>query len=108
MNQTITQILERLSALEAVVGQEPVDIVEPEQHLPTAAVARRYHVTIRTIDRWTEDPDLGFPKPAVMNRRKYWSLRELADYDRRRVTMPLRRANKTTTKAHSETEETVS
>ena len=33
------------------------------QHLGTPAVARRYDKTTRTIDRWAEDPDLGFPKP---------------------------------------------
>jgi hypothetical protein len=84
MNQTVTQqILQRLNALEAAIGQP---VAEPEQHLPTTAVARRYNVTPRSVDRWVDDPDLGFPKPVIMNKRKYWSIRALVDYDRKVAT----------------------
>ena len=34
-------------------------------------VAARYHVHVRTIERWVEDPALEFPKPLYIRRRRY-------------------------------------
>jgi hypothetical protein len=39
--------------------------------LPTRLVKARYNVTERTLDRWERDPRLNFPKPEIINRRKY-------------------------------------
>jgi hypothetical protein len=36
---------------------------------PNKAVATRYGVTTRTIDRWNNNDKLGFPKPIVINGR---------------------------------------
>jgi hypothetical protein len=32
--------------------------------------------SFRTIGRWQEDPDIEFPKPALIRRRHYWKLRD--------------------------------
>jgi hypothetical protein len=49
---------------------------EPDRRLAARAVAERYNVCIRSIDRWLLNPKLNFPRPAsVVNRRRYWSER---------------------------------
>ena len=77
MNNT-QQILQRLARLEAAAGDD-------DQKLGTNAVATRYDTTTRTIDRWTKDPALDFPRPMVVNRRKLWSLNELKQWDRKQI-----------------------
>lgn len=39
--------------------------------IPMRDVAARYHVHVRTIERWVEDPTLKFPKPLYIRRRRY-------------------------------------
>jgi len=53
--------------------------------LTTSAVARRYSVTMRSIDRWAESPTLNFPKPLIINHRKYFSIAELERWECARV-----------------------
>nr|WP_249145865.1 DNA-binding protein [Bradyrhizobium diazoefficiens] len=54
--------------------------------IPTRQVAARYNVTLRSIDRWTRDPALGFPQPIQINTRNYFDEQELNDFDRRRAS----------------------
>jgi hypothetical protein len=54
-------------------------------NLPTRQVADRYKVHPRTVKRWTDDPDLGFPPPMDINGRKYWVLSSLRTFDQRRA-----------------------
>ncbi|WFU44200.1 DNA-binding protein [Bradyrhizobium sp. CB82] len=53
--------------------------------IPTRQVAARYNVTLRSIDRWIRDPELGFPKPIQINTRNYFDEVELDDFDRQRA-----------------------
>jgi hypothetical protein len=53
--------------------------------LPTGAVAARYGVTTRSVDRWWKDPDLNFPQPIIVNERKYWALTDLEIWERGHV-----------------------
>jgi K+/H+ antiporter YhaU regulatory subunit KhtT len=94
------EILERLERVEAAVaeighnGGPPLEDLPPpldpgleaqDRRLSTVAVATRYGVTVRTIERWLERPLLNFPKPdAVVNRRRYWQLSRLREWDRTR------------------------
>jgi hypothetical protein len=51
--------------------------------IPDPKVARdRYGVSSRTLPRWDEKPELGFPKPIYINRRKYRDEAELDRFDR--------------------------
>jgi len=63
-----------------------------DEYLPTGAVCRRYKVCDRTIDRWTADERVGFPKPLIINNRRYWALAGLQEFERTqiggRLTMP--------------------
>jgi len=61
-------------------------ISESSARLPTGDVAARYSVTTRSIDRWRKDPELAFPQPIYINDRKYWSLADLEEWERRRAT----------------------
>jgi hypothetical protein len=61
------------------------------RYLSTARVAQRYDVTTRTIERWEEDERerLDFPEPDLrINNRKYWKLKTLERWERRRATSP--------------------
>lgn len=55
------------------------------KHVGANAVQSRYGVTDRTIHRWLKDTTLQFPKPLVINRRRYWNLAELADWEAARA-----------------------
>ena len=68
--------------------------------LPTGAVAARYGVTTRSVDRWWRNPDLNFPQPIIVNQRKYWALTDLEIWERGRIAEKVeseraRRAQKT-------------
>lgn len=60
----------------------------PEQEfLPTRKVRVRYgDVSEVTIDRWVSDPSLGFPKPIYIGRMRYWRIKDLETFERRRPT----------------------
>jgi MerR HTH family regulatory protein len=55
--------------------------METTRHHPKRAVAARYGVTTRTVDRWHRDEKLGFPKPIVINGRNYYREDELSEFD---------------------------
>ena len=50
--------------------------------LPDRLVAERYNVTTRTLARWDETPDLNFPPPIYIRRRRYREIEELDQWDR--------------------------
>lgn len=53
-----------------------------EALLPSRAVKHRYGgICDMTLWRWGRDPDLGFPAPIVINRRKYWRASDLDHWD---------------------------
>ena len=51
--------------------------------LPTRAVCARYSVVARSVERWLDRPELDFPKPTFINKRRYWDAAELDAWDRR-------------------------
>lgn len=53
--------------------------------IPDKQVAARYHRSVKTIDRWTANPDLKFPEPIVIQGRKYRRLSELMTWERLRA-----------------------
>ena len=52
------------------------------ERLPARMVWERFHVTDRTLDRWLADPELKFPRPMLINRRRYFFLDEIEDWER--------------------------
>ena len=107
MTDNLADILERLERVEAAVaaighnGGPPLDDHVPppsdpdleaqDRRLSSAMVAQRYGVVIRTIERWIGDVSyahLNFPKPDLVNNRRYWWLSRLRAFDRMRGRGP--------------------
>jgi predicted DNA-binding transcriptional regulator AlpA len=55
-----------------------------DRYLTGPQVRARYSVSDMWLHRRLHD-DSGFPKPMVLNRRRYWRLSELVEWERRRV-----------------------
>jgi hypothetical protein len=55
--------------------------------LSKRAIADRYDVTVRSVDRWKKNPKLQFPPPdLVINDREYRRLSTMEKWERRRAT----------------------
>jgi hypothetical protein len=52
--------------------------------LPARKVCERYQVTDRTLARWLDDEKMDFPRPLVINRRRYFALADLLAWEQRR------------------------
>jgi predicted DNA-binding transcriptional regulator AlpA len=48
-------------------------------------VQERYDIADRTLDRWLESKALNFPRPVIINKRRYWRIGELVAWERSRV-----------------------
>jgi len=48
-----------------------------DEWVPNRAVASIFHVSTRTLFAWSGDPKLNFPKPSIVNGRKYYSRAEI-------------------------------
>ena len=55
------------------------------QYLPGRQVRGRYNVSDMTIWRWLRTDKLRFPKPVIINGRRYWHLEELEGWERARA-----------------------
>lgn len=63
-----------------------MESTEDDQMVGTKTVRERYNnACSRTVDRWINDPELGFPKPTMINGRRYWRLGELRQWERARA-----------------------
>ena len=56
----------------------------PRTLLPARRVWERYGITDRSLDRWILREGLRFPKPVVINGRRYWYEAELSAWERDR------------------------
>jgi hypothetical protein len=59
-----------------------------ERLIPAREVWRRYSITSRTLSRWLERSELHFPKPLIVNGRRYWWLGEIEAWERLRASDP--------------------
>jgi len=56
--------------------------------LSARRVMDRYGIVHRTLRRWEKEDKyahLGFPKPIVLNRRRYWYRQALEDWEKKRA-----------------------
>lgn len=42
----------------------------------------RFGICDRTLDRWLIDPRMSFPRPIYINKRRYWELAEIEEWER--------------------------
>ena len=54
-------------------------------YLSGPQVQARYGICDVTLYRWQNDPRMNFPKPMVINRRKFFREDEIAAWERERV-----------------------
>ncbi|MEX6506951.1 helix-turn-helix transcriptional regulator [Jiella sp. M17.18] len=55
-----------------------------DQLLPAIEVQRRYSISHMTLYRWERKrPELEFPRPLVINSRRYWYLSQLVAWERK-------------------------
>jgi predicted DNA-binding transcriptional regulator AlpA len=52
-----------------------------EPLLPSRAVCARFSISDRTLDRWVGAPELNFPRPIVIRKRRYWYLSDLQRWE---------------------------
>ena len=57
-------------------------------------LAQFFNVSSMTIWRWERDDKLKFPKPTIINSRKYWSREALDKWMRERATRPIVQSEK--------------
>jgi hypothetical protein len=63
------------------------DSLPPEggPYLPAPKVWKRYDTSDRTLDRWISNPALEFPKPIIINNRRYFSEPALSAWERKQA-----------------------
>lgn len=50
-------------------------------YLTAAEVAQRYRITSMTLHRWLRDPEVGFPEPLVICKRRLFDAAALNAFD---------------------------
>jgi predicted DNA-binding transcriptional regulator AlpA len=53
--------------------------------MPTYAVGDYFGRGSRTVERWQRDPELNFPQPIVIRKRKYWRRGEIREWELRQL-----------------------
>lgn len=61
-------------------------MAENERYLSAPQVQKRYGITDMTLWRWLRNSDLSFPRPIVINRRRYFVEADLIAWERARAT----------------------
>ncbi len=56
-----------------------------QAYLTRPQVKARYQISEMTMWRWEKNPDLNFPQPMVVGRRKYFKEEDLTAWERDRV-----------------------
>ena len=56
-----------------------------EVYLTAPQVLARYGISDMSLHRWLNNPDLIFPKPMVINRRRYFLEADLVAWERARA-----------------------
>ncbi len=54
---------------------------DSQAYLPAGQVRARYGVSDMSLWRWLRDPELGFPAPIKIHKRRYWKLAELEAWE---------------------------
>ena len=70
----------------AVVRDRTAEKEDKGPLIPAKKLEGRYGVSIRTVTRWLTDDRMKFPRPVVINRRRYFRETELVEWERSRAT----------------------
>jgi predicted DNA-binding transcriptional regulator AlpA len=59
--------------------------VQNEVFLTAPQVLDRYNISDMSLHRWLNNPELNFPKPMKINRRRYFKEADLITWERQRA-----------------------
>jgi hypothetical protein len=54
-----------------------------EGYAPDPEIARHFGIHPKSLQRWDERPELGFPQPIRINGRKYRAWSDIREFERR-------------------------
>jgi len=54
--------------------------------IPAGKAVVMLGISLRTLNKWCDDPQVGFPKTIVISGRKYFRANEIAEWIDRRAT----------------------
>jgi predicted DNA-binding transcriptional regulator AlpA len=57
-------------------------MTQQKRLLTSRQLCVRYSVSDRTLHHWLLDQRLGFPRPLVIRRRRYWDQEQIDAFDR--------------------------
>ncbi len=73
----------------SAIAHDPVTTIDLDQRLKASRVAKRYGVSVRTIDRWLTKRNVDFPAPTliiedVLGRpaARLWRLGDLLEWEK--------------------------
>lgn len=55
--------------------------------MPARQVWQHFAISDRSLDRWLAAPNLAFPRPIVIRRRRYWRADEISAWERSRAAV---------------------
>jgi predicted DNA-binding transcriptional regulator AlpA len=58
---------------------------DQQTFIPAGQLRARYGISAMTVWRWLQDKPLGFPRPIRINRRRFWKLAELEQWEASRA-----------------------
>ena len=50
-------------------------------YIDAGKTAGRYGKSIRSLDRWLDDPRMGFPHPVYLGRMRFWRVADLEAWE---------------------------
>lgn len=60
-------------------------MTDNERYLSAPQVQKRYGITDMTLWRWLQNPELSFPRPIYINRRRYFDEADIIAWERQRA-----------------------
>lgn len=63
----------------------PPPFTDLDRRVPAVRVAAFHGITLRSLNRWLADPRLAYPRPTIVNGRRYWRAGDIIAWDRARV-----------------------
>lgn len=66
------------------------DFSQSKPFLPIDGVCARYGISRTTQWRWSNDPDIGFPAPAMqVAGRPFWNIEDIERWEASRANLPI-------------------
>lgn len=88
MHEPRGELLSTSARIETLItGRPPApapSFEEGDRRVPAVRVAAFHGITLRSLNRWLADSRLAYPRPTVINGRRYWKAGDIIAWDRAR------------------------